>query len=252
MNLILVAREEVAADGTVVLSGTRARHAIEVLKVEPGQTLRLGLIDGAVGTGIARDVGASSLTLWCAFDGTVPPRPGVDLLLALPRPKVMRRLWAQLAALGVGRIILTNAARVERNYFDTHVITEACYRPLLLEGLQQARDTRVPLVSVHRQFRKLVEDELDALSDPGLRLVADPGLPAGRLKPAPTTALPTNGPSRVLVAVGPEGGWNAFERELLEAHGFTPFSLGPRILRVDTACLALLSVAHWERARDRE
>ena len=85
----------------------------------------------------------------------------------------MQRLWAQLAALGVGRIILTNAARVERDYFDTHVLTAACYRPLLVEGLQQARDTRVPLVSIHRQFKILVEDHLDHLCGAGRRLMSE-------------------------------------------------------------------------------
>jgi 16S rRNA U1498 N3-methylase RsmE len=54
----------------------------------------------------------------CVFESVTPPRPRVDVLLALPRPKVMRRLWAQLAALGVAQIILTNAERVERHYFD--------------------------------------------------------------------------------------------------------------------------------------
>jgi hypothetical protein len=81
----------------------------------------------------------------------------------------MRRLWAQIAAMGVGQIILTNAERVERNYFDTHVLMPECYRPLLVEGLQQARDTRLPRVSIHRQFKVLVEDELDRLFPSGLR-----------------------------------------------------------------------------------
>ena len=105
----------------------------------------------------------------------LPAPPAVDLLLALPRPKVLRRLWAQFAALGVGRIVLTNAARVERHYFDTHVLEESTYRPLLIEGLQQAGDTRLPRVSIHRQFRILIEDELDGLSNDGARLVAHPG-----------------------------------------------------------------------------
>ena len=106
----------------------------------------------------------NTVALDCVLEAEAPPRPRVDLLLAVPRPKVMRRLWAQLAALGVSRIILTNAERVERPYFDTHVLTPECYRPLLIEGLQQARDTRLPLVSIHRRFKVLVEDELDALS----------------------------------------------------------------------------------------
>src|SRR4029078_8721247 len=113
--------------------------------------------------------------LRCALEPDAPARPRVDLLLAMPRPKVMKRLWAQLAALGVGQIILTNAERVERNYFDTHVLAAESYRPLLVEGLQAARDTRLPAVSIHRQLKVLVEDRLDGLLAGGLRLLADPG-----------------------------------------------------------------------------
>ena len=191
----------------------------------------------AVDVTIDRD--HQSVTLQCEF-GEAPPRPPVDLLLAVPRPKVLRRLWAQIAALGVGRIILTNAERVERNYFDTHVLDSRTYRPLLIEGLQQARDTRVPEVSVHRQFRKLVEDELDALSPQTQRLVADPTGVVAATAALRTTDLPT----RVLLAVGPEGGWNPFELALLHAQGFSTIGLGPRTLRADTACLALLAIVH--------
>ncbi len=149
----------------------------------------------------------------------------------------MNRLWAQLAALGVGQIILTNAERMERPYFDTHVITPEHYRPLLIEGLQQARDTRLPVVSIHRQFRILVEDQLEALVPDGDRLVADPSSPTeGRTF---RSARP-----RLLLAVGPEGGWNRFELNLLRARGFEPVSMGPRTLRSDTACIALLTLAH--------
>src|SRR5262245_4347874 len=145
----------------------------------------------------------------CVFETTIPPRLLVDVLLALPRPKVLNRLWAQLAALGVGRIILTNALRVERHYFDTHVLAPESYRPRLIEGLSQARDTRLPLVSVHRQFRVLVEDQLDGLCPGGQRLVADPGAPE---RPADVVRAS----ERIVLAVGPEGGWSAFERTLLE------------------------------------
>src|SRR5215216_85857 len=86
----------------------------------------------------------------------------------------MRRLWSQLAALGVGRIILTNAERVERHYFDTHILSPDEYRPLLIEGLQQTRDTRLPIVSLHRQFKILIEDHMDTLFPEGARVVADP------------------------------------------------------------------------------
>ena len=239
MNLILLECGEVGEDGSVHLSGVRADHLRSVLKVTPGAGVRVGIVDGPPGVGIVQSIGDAGVSLRCAFDAAALPRPAVDLLLALPRPKVMRRLWAQLAALGVGQIILTNASRVERNYFDTHVLAPAGYRPLLVEGLQQARDTHLPRVSIHRQFRILVEDLLDALVPSGGRLVADPGAPrtAGE-------AVRAGGAGRILLAVGPEGGWNDFERALLGAHGFEGVDMGPRTLRTDTACVALLALVH--------
>ena len=154
----------------------------------------------------------------------------------------MRRLWAQIAALGVGRIILTNAERVERNYFDTHVLTPECYRPLLVEGLQQARDTRLPRVSIHRQFKVLVEDELDGLFPRGLRLVATPADEAVPLVTA--AAARERAGQRVLLAVGPEGGWNAFEQRSARRARLPAVGMGPRTLRTDTACIALLAILH--------
>ncbi len=239
MNIILLEPGEVGGDGVVALSGARAQHLGGVLKVAPGHLVTVGVIDGSSGVATVTSLAHGTVCLRCEFEASIPPRLPVDLLLALPRPKVMRRLWAQLAALGVGQIILTNAARVERNYFDTHVLTPACYRPLLIEGLQQARDTRVPRVSIHRQFKVLVEDELDGLFESGLRVVADPGGDA-----RVTDVVRQHPAGHVLLAVGPEGGWNAFELDLLAAHGFQAAGMGPRTLRSDTACIALLTLVH--------
>jgi RsmE family RNA methyltransferase len=223
----------------VALSGARADHLLNVLKVAPGARVRVGVLDGPCGIGTVQSVGSGTVALRCTLETTIPQRPGVDLLLALPRPKVMRRLWAQLAALGVGQIILTTAERVERDYFDAHVLTPECYVPLLVEGLQQARDTRRPAVSIHRRFKVLVEDGLDGLFGPGLRLVAHPAAkrPAG-------AAVRESADNRILLAIGPEGGWNDFETALLEAHGFRSVGMGPRTLRTETACVALLALVN--------
>jgi RsmE family RNA methyltransferase len=271
MNLILFEPSELSPDGRVTIGGERARHLLRVLHVKPADTVRVGIIDAAIGIGTVADVDAGTVTLQCVF-GAPPPRPCIDLLLALPRPKVMRRLWAQLAALGVGRIILTNAARVERHYFDTHVLSPACYRPLLIEGLQQARDTCVPSVSIHRQFRKLVEDELGTLSPATIRLVADPGATMAMAQAVAMAhgatghpesmhrigdrtideSTPGVGTPNVLLALGPEGGWNEFELTLLDAHGFLRVSLGARTLRSDTACVALVAVLQEAIRGNRE
>jgi RsmE family RNA methyltransferase len=241
VNLIILEPGEVGPDGGARVTGPRARHLQNVLRVGVGQTVRVGVLEGPRGTATVQSTDGDTVELICELDPTVPPAPQVDLLLALPRPKVMRRLWAQLAALGVSRIILTNAERVERPYFDTHVLTPECYRPLLIEGLQQAGDTRLPAVSIHRRFKVLIEDELDGLSRGGLRVVADPAARtrAGEVVRSRFRAIH---PARLLLAVGPEGGWNAFEIDLLEAREFHRVSMGPRTLRTDTACVALLAL----------
>jgi len=239
MNLVLLEEHERVDASRVTLTDARATHLLGVLRVTPGQTVRVGLLDGPFGIGTVEAAGDGRVTMRCEFETETPSRPRVDVLLALPRPKVMRRLWAQLAALGIGQIILTNASRVERDYFDTHILTQASYRPLLIEGLRQARDTRLPQVSIHRQFRILVEDQLGERFPAGVRLVADP---SGTASIADTLAAYSG--ERVLIAIGPEGGWNEFELGLLEAHGFIRVGMGPRTLRVDTACAALLAITH--------
>jgi RsmE family RNA methyltransferase len=248
VNLIILEPNELDDSGDVRLSGARAAHLLNVLRVASGHQVRVGVLDGPCGVGAVRSIEDGTVALRCTFDPTVPSRPPVDLLLALPRPKVMRRLWAQIAALGVGQIILTNAARVERNYFDAHVLAPDRYRPLLVEGLQQARDTRLPTVSIHRQFKVLVEDALDSLFGRGLRIAAD------RAAARPVSAVVQESvEERILLAVGPEGGWNDFEIDLLETHGFRTAAMGPRTLRTDTACIALLALVHDSmRSRPRD
>ena len=237
MNLSLIEPDEMSGD-SVRLSDDRARHLREVLKVTPGATVRIGLLGGPLGVGTVAQLDATAVDLRCEF-ARVPEPPRIDLLLALPRPKVLRRLWPQLAALGVRQILLTNAERVERHYFDTHLLSPDCYRPLLIEGLQQARDTHLPIVSVHRRFKVLVEDDLDRLTGDARRVVADPSAVL-RLH----DALKREDRRRVLLAVGPEGGWNAFELALLAAHRFVAVGLGARTVRSDTACVALLALVN--------
>lgn len=237
MNLLLLEAAELAA-GEATLSDHRARHLREVLKVQPGSVVRAGVVDGAIGTARVIAIEGERVRLECAIEGAPPPRPAVDLLLALPRPKVLKRAWAQLAALGVGTVVLTNASRVERFYFDSHVVREDGIRPYLIEGLAQARDTRVPIVHVRRAIKPLVEDELDALFGDARRLLADPVYSRSVIDAARAR------PSRVVLALGPEGGWTAYERDLLEQNGFVGVGLGARTLRSDTAAIALVALVH--------
>ncbi len=237
MNRILFQTCECDATGRVTLRDRRAQHVCRVLHAAVGDTLKVGAINGPAGTGCIESVSENEVRLAVVLD-EAPPPPWIDLLLAVPRPKVLKRLWAQLAALGVGRVILVNAARVERCYFDTHWLEPAAYTPLLIEGLEQSGATRLPEVWIRRGFKPFVEDELPLLYGPVLKLLAHPD-PGAAAAPLPALAL-SAAEARPLLAIGPEGGWIEYELEQLAVHGFSRLSMGPRILRTDTACIALL------------
>ncbi|MCU0858581.1 MAG: 16S rRNA (uracil(1498)-N(3))-methyltransferase [Pontiellaceae bacterium] len=235
MNLILIQSGEPDSEGRVRLGDARAEHILGVLHATPGKSLRVGLLNGPCGCALVEEICGRDVILRCDFEATVPSRPAVDLLLALPRPKVMKRLWAQLAALGVGRIILTNAEKVERFYFDSHVLEPDFYNAHLIEGLQQAGDTLLPDVQIVRQLKPFLEDDLDGLFPMhGTRLLADPSGKEG------CGDIFQRSENRVFLAVGPEGGWTQYELELFAAHGFQMFNAGPRILRTDTAVVGLV------------
>lgn len=246
MNLILIHPHEPDRAGRVRLSGDRAEHIRNVLRAGSGKVLRIGLLNGPPGHGTVEEICGREVVLSCEFDERIPSCPAIDLLLAMPRPKVMKRLWAQLAALGVGRIILVNAEKVERFYFDSHVLEPDFYTDRLIEGLQQAGDTLLPEVRIVKELKPFLEDELDVISPAsGNRFLADPSGTQNifRCLEKNNISAPRNAvPRRSCLAVGPEGGWTPYELEMFTAHGFEIFNAGPRILRTDTACIALLSM----------
>jgi RsmE family RNA methyltransferase len=238
MNRILFEPDEILSDGTVFLTDGRAVHLREILRVAPGQVVATGTLNGFAGVSRVLHVAESGVRLQPDHASALP-EPWFDLLLAVPRPKVLKRLWPQLAAFGVGRVVLLNAAKVEKCYFSSQWLNADHYRPLLVEGLTQAGLTHLPEVTVASRFKPFVEDELDGLFPDSLRLLAHPGT---------KTALPDKADHRrPLLAVGPEGGWTAYEVERLRERGFSAFSLGDRILRSDTACISLIAVLDYLR-----
>ncbi|MBR6021580.1 MAG: 16S rRNA (uracil(1498)-N(3))-methyltransferase [Kiritimatiellae bacterium] len=240
MNLILLEAEEVGADGIVALGrgDARARHVETVLRARVGQTVRVGVVGGRTGTAEVLETGEGGLRLACRWTGDAPERSRLDIALAMPRPKVMNRLWPVLAQMGVGQIWVVQARKTEKAYLGTHVLEPERVRAGLVEGLAQARDTRLPEVRVLGS----VEEMLAASRAGGYaaRLFAHPGENAGDWRGA-LGGIPSDG--RILLAVGPEGGWTPREAERCLGEGFIPMSLGPRILRTDVAVVALLAVA---------
>ena len=151
MNRILFEPSELAADGRATFGGVRAEHVRTILHGEVGQMLKTGVVDGPIGTGVIERIDGESVTVRCVHDRAALP-PWIDLVLAPPRPRVMKRLLPQLAAMGVGRIVLVGAAKVEKAFWGAQLLKEEVYRPLLVDGLMQAGTTALPTIQLERGF----------------------------------------------------------------------------------------------------
>ena len=245
MNRILFESAELR-DGLARFGGERAAHVLTVLHGEIGQELKTGVVDGPIGTSVitaiepgpSGDPATAQITVRCTHNG-VSEQPWVDLVLAPPRPRVLKRLLPQLAALGVGRLVLVGAKKVEKDFWGATLLKPENYRPLFVDGLMQCGASVLPTLETRRNFRKFVKEEVDGLWPEAKRIVAHPyGTPDRGRGMTPDAPGPS---SRLLLAIGPEGGWTDEEVALLEEHGFVRYSLGSRILRTDTATVALLA-----------
>jgi len=242
VNLVLLEPAELAGDGTARLSGRRAAHVLEVLGAATGDRILAGVVGGRLGEAELLSTAGGEVVLAPRLDREPPPPSPVSLLLAVPRPKVLRRVLQAVAAMGVKRLVLAGSWRVEKSYFASPALVPDAIREELLLGLEQGRDTVLPEVTVERLFKPFVEDRLDGTFAAATRLLAHP-VDAPLLG---SHAPPAGG---AVLAVGPEGGWTAYEAGRLREKGFLPVSLGPRPLRVDAAVpFAVGQVELWLRA----
>jgi len=232
MNSVLLSGEEVDGQGIVILQGRRFDHLSRVLKVVPEQIIRVGIIDGGRGLGTVKEINDQQVRL--KIDITDPPLPThpVIPIIALPRPKMLRRIFRQCAEYGVEEIHLINSYRVEKSFWQTPLLHPEKIRSALLEGLERSGATHLPRVQLHQRFKPFVEDELAALRG---------SKPIWVAHPSGTITLPTDMTAPNLICVGPEGGFIPFEVELLVAQGAQPAHLGSRILSVDTAVACVLA-----------
>ncbi len=234
MNIVLFEKHELSHN-RLVLSGRRQKHIQTILKLAVGDFLRVGMVNGKLGKGKIMAIHDRTLELEVLLDQEPVLSRQVDLILALPRPIMLQRIIKQATVLGVGHIHLIRSAKVEKSFFHSPVLQPEKIESLLFEGLEQAMDTQLPEVTIYHRFKPFVEDVLPSL--PGKGCIAHPGVKATLSEVfAPQEGKTT----RLLLAVGPEGGWNDYEYNCFIRQGFTGFSMGNSILHVDTAVVVLL------------
>lgn len=232
MNLLLLEDADFVAADRVVLAGRRLKHLQEVHRAAVGDSLRVGRLGGLMGSGTLLELTEQHAELQVSLDQPPPAKLPLTLLLALPRPKMLKRVLQTVSAMGVPRLILLNSYRVEKSFWQTPFLEAEALREQLILGLEQARDTVLPEVIIEKRFKPFVEDQLPSIAAGSLGLAGHPG---------DFPACPRAVEQPVTLAIGPEGGWIPYEVEKLREAGLTPVQLGERILRVETAVPALLA-----------
>ena len=231
MNIILLAPEDWLDENTVCLDDRRHEHIRGILKAEVGNALRVGLLGGLRGSGTVIKLFDEHTHLEVDLVDPPPPRHPCDLILALPRPKMLRRVFRTAAEMGVAHLYLINSARVEKSYWQSPLLQPDRVKAALTAGLERAGDTVLPQVHLHPRFKPFVEDQLPELIGSSGCWIAHPGAPE---------ALATQS-QEGLIMLGPEGGFVPYEVELAKSMGAHPVRLSDRILSVDTAVTAALS-----------
>jgi 16S rRNA (uracil1498-N3)-methyltransferase len=233
MNLILLFQEDFIDNTDIVrLQGRRLKHVLEVHHASVGDELCVGVLNGQIGLGKVTLLSQTILEMNVRLERAPPLALPMTLILALPRPKVLRRVLRSVSSLGVKKIILLNCFRVEKSFWQSPFLNESIVKEHLVLGLEQARDTVLPEVQMRPLFKPFVEDEVPLLIKGTLPLVAHPQA---------TAPCPRDVKHSVTLAIGPEGGFIPYEIEKLMASGFTPVQMGERILSVETVVPALIA-----------
>lgn len=220
------------AENTVEIEGDRFMHAKKVIHAKQGSVLACGRINGKMGTGQVTRMGRRSFRLNVTLTQDPPAPLPLILILALPRPKMLKRILQAVSSMGIKTIYLINSWRVEKSFWQSDLLDPEKLNRHLKLGLAQARDTQMPVIHLKKYFTAFVNQELPHISDDKLRLLAHPK----SLVPCPSGI-----DTKAVLVIGPEGGFIDLEVETLEAQGFQPCTMGPRILRVETAVPALIA-----------
>lgn len=232
MNLVLLSAADLLnTQQAIVCDQRRVNHIIDVHGAQVGDELKVGLINGAIGRGIITALGKDGIQLDITLNKSNPKPLPITLVLALPRPKMLKRILQTIATLGVKRLYLVNSYRVEKSYWQTPFLHADAIHQQLILGLEQGCDTQLPDVHLIKRFKPFVQDELPAIIANTQAMVAHPYTEKN---------CPRAIDHAVTLAVGPEGGFIPYEIDLLQQCRFEAVHLGERIMRVETAIPYLL------------
>nr|WP_317199973.1 16S rRNA (uracil(1498)-N(3))-methyltransferase [uncultured Psychrobacter sp.] len=239
MNCILLPAANITLPTAIIDDAKQIEHIDKVLGLKVGDSLKIGQLGGNIGSAIIEHITPLQIGL-CDVTLTVepPPKLNISVVLALPRPKVLRRLIMDMTALGVRDIILVNSYRTQKSYWQSPMLNRL--DEFVLEGLQQGVDTTAPSITLEKRFKPFVEDKLADLVTTGA-IVAHPYSEVSLTQYMQTLGNETRStPLPCVVCIGNEGGWIDYEIDLLAKQGCQAVSMGSRILRTEAAVNVIL------------
>lgn len=252
----------------------RTLHASKILALRNGDTIRSGIVSSEECSGLVSDEasiqwmpegkvkkaeplgnGNPPGSLRVVLNSLQEPlhttsQQSVALILALPRPLQLGRMLPMIAQMGVDTLVLTEARKVPKGYFGSHLFRKPeLLTERLIEGLCQAGDVTLPKLHITRNLSRFLREDLDKMfpSTEWARVIAHPQrADADTVRRIRDVTFPESASNRrIVVAVGPEGGWEEpNELDRFKEHGFVQITMGSRILRSDCAVVSLLSLAH--------
>ena len=225
MNIVLLDPRQTESEIWSITSKRQLEHLKQHINVQVGDTLKVGIREGKRYLTEVVEVTEQAVKLKPIQIEPVPEKLPVTLIVAMPRPKVLRRLIMDSVTLGVEKIILLHSYRVDKSYWQTPFLQQLDQYVTL--GLEQAGDTIAPKIEIYKRFKPFVEDVL-----PGL-ITAD--CPAYVAHPYADLKMPFAIDHSCTIVIGPEGGFIPYEVDLLIKNGCQAVSLGNRILRTETA-----------------
>lgn len=230
MNIVLLDPRQTQAALWSITSKRQLEHLQQHVKIQVGDTLKVGIRGGKRYCCEVISVAEQAIQVKALYEENVPKKLPVTLIVAMPRPKVLRRLIMDSVTLGVEKIILLHSYRVDKSYWQSPFLQQL--EQYITLGLEQAGDTIAPEIEIYKRFKPFVEDVLPHLMSAEC--------PAYVAHPYAETTMPFALEHPCSIVIGPEGGFIPYEIDLLVKNGCQAVSLGNRILRTETVIAYVL------------
>jgi 16S rRNA (uracil1498-N3)-methyltransferase len=219
---------------TATLTGEQAAHLARVLRATPGQIYDIvagGFLYRAEITSIQPDEVVFALHEELETEASLP----LHLLLAVFKFDHMEWAIEKATELGVDRITPVLARRTEKHLSQAAAKRTERWRRIVLESSKQSRRTTIPTIDEPASLKSALENTTESV-----RLLLSETEQETTI--ASVLNRETATPASYALAIGPEGGWTAEEMDLFVAHKWQPVTLGPRILRAETAAISAIAI----------